>query len=160
MGSHHKGSKHEVQALDAYIKLMRAANSVTHEISKALTEYSLTTSQFGVLETLYHLGDLQQHTLGEKLLKSGGNITTVVDNLEKRKLIVRERCKDDRRCIWVRLTTPGRELIVEVYPKIAAKITADLHVLPAAELSSFGEMCKRIGVHSRNGSDESSSPSK
>jgi MarR family 2-MHQ and catechol resistance regulon transcriptional repressor len=150
MGTHHQGSRDEVLALDAYIKLMRAANSVTHEISAALTEFKLSPSQFGVLESLYHLGDLQQHSLGDKLLKSGGNITTVVDNLEKRGLILRERCKDDRRCIWVKLTDKGRELIIVVYPKIAALITMDMNVLSSEELGEFAELCKRVGLNSRN----------
>jgi MarR family transcriptional regulator, 2-MHQ and catechol-resistance regulon repressor len=145
MATHFKGNPAEVQALDAYIKMMRAANSVTAVINKALIEDNLTPSQFGILEALYHLGDLQQHTLGDKLLKSGGNITTVVDNLEKRKLIVRERCKADRRCIWVKLTKDGRQLISVVFPKIAKLIGSAMNTVSAEELAQFGDLSKRIG---------------
>jgi MarR family 2-MHQ and catechol resistance regulon transcriptional repressor len=145
MATRYQGNPAEVQALDAYIKMMRAANSVNALINKALIEDHLTISQFGILEALYHLGNLQQHTLGEKLLKSGGNITTVVDNLEKRSLIERERCTSDRRCIWVKLTKDGRQLISEVFPKIAKLIGSAMNTVSADELTQFGEISKRIG---------------
>jgi MarR family 2-MHQ and catechol resistance regulon transcriptional repressor len=145
MATHYKGNPAEVRALNAYIKMMRAANSITALVNKALINDNLTISQFGILETLFHLGNLQQHTLGEKLLKSGGNITTVVDNLEKRGLIERERCKSDRRCIWVKLTKDGRQLISEVFPKIAKLIGSAMNTVSADELTQFGDLSKRIG---------------
>lgn len=146
MGTHYKGAATEISALDAYIKMMRAANSVSANVSRALNDDKLTISQFGVLEALLHLGKLQQHTLGEKLLKSGGNITTVIDNLEKRELIERERCKTDRRCIWITLTKDGRQLIGIVFPKIAKLIGSAMTVLDTNELEQFGDFSKRIGL--------------
>ena len=146
MGTHYKGIASEVKALDAYIKMMRAANSATSKVGKALNDDQLSVSQFGILEALLHLGTLQQHTLGDKLLKSGGNITTVLDNLEKRGLIERERCKSDRRCIWVKLTEDGRQLIENVFPKIAKLIGSAMTVLTTDELEQFGEFSKRIGM--------------
>lgn len=146
MGTHYNGNAKTVRSLDAYIKMMRAANSVNHQVSLALAEHSLTISQFGILEALLHLGKLQQHTLGEKLLRSGGNITTVVDNLEKRGLIERERCKDDRRCIWVKLTGEGSGLISKVFPQVAVLITESMSVLSRDDLLEFGDACKQIGM--------------
>ena len=71
----------EQRALGAYGKLMRAAESVTACLDAGLRRAGLTTSQFAVLETLHHLGPLCQGELAEKILKSSGNLTTVVDNL-------------------------------------------------------------------------------
>ena len=67
----------------------------------------LTESQFGTLEALYHLGPLCQGEIGQKILKSSGNMTMVVDNLEKRGLVQRQRSQQDRRQIEVSLTRPG-----------------------------------------------------
>jgi hypothetical protein len=83
MGSRYKGSQSEVRALDTLIKLMRAAESVNVRLNRFISRAGLTVSQFGALEALYHLGPLCQSELGEKILKSSGNITMVVDNLEK-----------------------------------------------------------------------------
>ena len=54
-----------------------------------VAEYDLTAPQFGVLEALYHLGPLCQKDLAAKILKSSGNMTMVIDNLEKRDLVRR-----------------------------------------------------------------------
>ena len=96
MGTHHQGPLHEIRALDAYIKLMRAAESISARIHRHLQEADLTVGQFAVLEALFHLGPLYQRDLCEKLLKSGGNITMVVDNLEKRGLVTRQRPEHNR----------------------------------------------------------------
>ena len=70
-------------ALNTYTKLMRAAESVTGRISRVMTAAGLTISQFGVLEALQHKGPLCQKDIAAKILKSSGNITLVIDNLEK-----------------------------------------------------------------------------
>jgi MarR family 2-MHQ and catechol resistance regulon transcriptional repressor len=124
---------------------MRATNSLTATIGHALASDRLTISQFGVLEALYHLGPLQQHTIGDKLLKSGGNITMVVDNLEKRGLIERERCKEDRRCIRVKLTGSGKDLISKVYPRIAELIREAFAVIPQEDMESLNSTLRRLG---------------
>lgn len=105
MGTKFKGSKKEVQALDAFIKLKRAAESLSSRLISEFTKWNISESQFGVLETLYHLGPLCQKELGDKILKSTGNITLVIDNLEKRTLVERVRGVEDRRFISVHLTT-------------------------------------------------------
>lgn len=145
MGTKHIGSASEVRALDGYIKLMRAADSVTARVTRALAPHNLTISQFGVLEALLHLGELHQNDLGQKLLKSSGNITLVVDNLEKRGLITRERSSEDRRFVWVRLTKAGDAFIKTVFPEIVPVIADAMVVLSPFELEKMAEYLKQIG---------------
>jgi MarR family 2-MHQ and catechol resistance regulon transcriptional repressor len=52
-------------------------------VHRVLAEPKLTISQFGVLEALYHKGPLCQRDIASKILKSTGNITLVIVNLEK-----------------------------------------------------------------------------
>src|SRR5437879_1514833 len=101
MGTHHEGTRAEVRALDALVKLMRAADSVSARLAETITGAGLSESQFGVLEALYHLGPLCQREIAVKLLRSSGNITLVIDNLEARGLVRRERQQEDRRYITV-----------------------------------------------------------
>ncbi|HEX2780204.1 MAG TPA: MarR family transcriptional regulator, partial [Gemmatimonadaceae bacterium] len=83
MPSHHRGSPREVQALDAFVKMTRASSTVTGRLTQRLQqEHDLTESQLGVLEALFHLGPMPQSELCRKILRSGSNVTTVVDNLE------------------------------------------------------------------------------
>ena len=146
MRSAHRGNEKEILALGTYVKLMRAAESITIRIHKHLASVGLTLSQFAVLEALYHLGPLYQREIGQKLLKSSGNITMVIDNLEKRGYVNRERKKEDRRYIMVQPTDKGHALISRVFPHHAAVITREMSTLSEREQKTLGQICKKLGL--------------
>lgn len=136
----------EQRALNTYVKLMRAAESVTARVHRYLSDVGLTASQFGVLEALYHLGPLCQKEIGQKILRSGGNITMVIDNLENRGLVTRKQSPEDRRFIIVHLTDRGNATIGKLFPRHAAQIENEMNVLTDEEQVVFGEMCKKLGL--------------
>lgn len=145
MGTRHQGTVNEINALNAFIKLQRSAESVSARIHAVLPE-GLTITQFGVLEALFHLGPLCQSELAEKLLKSGGNLTLVVDNLEKAAYVLRERDASDRRFVVVRLTEKGNSFIEALFPKVVSNVTREMNVLSSTELADLGRLCKKIGL--------------
>lgn len=136
----------ETRALNAYVKLMRAAESITARAHRHLASAGLTLSQFAVLEALYHLGPMSQREIGQKILRSSGNITMVIDNLEKRGLVRRRRSHTDRRLFIIQLTGNGRKLISNIFPPHAAVIAKEMNVLTAAEQLTLGELCKKLGL--------------
>ena len=69
-GTRHTGRPDEVRALDAFIKLMRATDSISANLAAHVAEAGVTLGQFGVLEALLHLGPMSQCDLGGKLLRS------------------------------------------------------------------------------------------
>ena len=140
------GNKKEMRALNTYVKLMRAAESMTARIHRHLSSLGLTVSQFGVLEALYHLGPLSQTEIGQKILRSSGNITMVIDNLEKRGLVRRERDMTDRRFFIIHLTDEGNKLISTIFPPHAAVISNEMSVLTAAEQETLAKLCKKLGL--------------
>jgi MarR family 2-MHQ and catechol resistance regulon transcriptional repressor len=142
----YRGNKKEARALRTYVKLMRAAETVTTRIHRHLSTLGLTLSQFGVLEALYHIGPLSQRELGQKLFRSSGNVTMVIDNLEKRALVRRERKADDRRYFIVHLTDEGYDLIDTIFPPHANVITNEMCVLEAAEQDALASLCKKLGL--------------
>jgi MarR family 2-MHQ and catechol resistance regulon transcriptional repressor len=145
VGTRYRGGKAQVRALDALIKLMRAADSVSARLASGLAAAGLTESQFGALEALYHLGPLHQCDLGRKLLRSSGNITLVVDNLEKRCLVRRERGVADRRFVKVHLTEEGRRRIGAIFPSHVANVLEEMSALTAAEQEQLGRLCRKVG---------------
>ncbi len=147
MGTHYKGTNEEITALNTYIKLVRAVNSLNSRLNENLQKLKLTESQFGVLEALYHIGPLNQRELGNKLLKTGGNITMVVDNLEKRGLVKRERGEKDRRFFTVNLTNHGRELIEKIFPLHLDAILNEMKKLQPQEQIQLQKYCKIIGLN-------------
>jgi MarR family 2-MHQ and catechol resistance regulon transcriptional repressor len=136
-------------ALDTFIKLTRAADSIGSRLANSGTMGGLTTSQFGVLESLYHLGPLRQGEICAKLLKSGGNVTHVVDNLEKRGLVRRERSEHDRRVITVSLAPAGEELIQRIFPGHVAAIVGEMQILSEQEQQTLGRLCRILGKRQR-----------
>ena len=146
MGTHYKGSKKEVNTLNAYIKLMRASETVTSCLSRSLAKENLTISQFGTLEALFHLGPQNQKEIGKKLLKTGGNITLVVDNLEKRGFIKRDPDPKDGRAVIVRLTAEGNKFIKNYFPEHLQEIVLKFDVLDEIEKKELARICKKLGT--------------
>ena len=146
MRREYRGNQKEVLALSTYVKLMRAVESITARIHKHLVAAGLTLSQFAVLEALYHLGPLYQREIGQKLLRSSGNITMVIDNLEKRKLVKRKRNQEDRRSFIIHLTDEGQNLISNIFPSHAEVIANEMDVLTAEEQQTLGSLCKKLGM--------------
>ena len=145
MPTHYKGDPEIERALSAYINFTRAASSVATRLDAQIESSGLTTGQFAVLEALFHLGPLSQNTLGQKLLRSGGNVTVVVDNLEKRGWVRRERQKADRRVIVLHLTATGRRLIEKIFPQHARAIAAEMNRLSAVEQETLRTLCRALG---------------
>lgn len=144
MGTHYRGATNELRALDAYIKLLRAAESVVARAHRR-TACDLTVSQFGVLESLLHLGPMHQRKIGSKLLKSGGNVTMVIDNLERRGLVERRRDQKDRRFVSVHLTPAGRKLISEVFPRHVGSVVEEMSPLDSKEQEALARLCRKLG---------------
>ncbi|MGH7676720.1 MAG: MarR family winged helix-turn-helix transcriptional regulator [Gemmatimonadales bacterium] len=150
MGTRHTGKAAETRALATFVKLMRATNTVRHRLERQLAAHGLTPTQFGILEALLHVGPLNQRNLGRKLLLSKGNITIVVNHLERRGLVRRVAHSADRRQSVVHLTRPGRSFIRTFFPSHAAAIAHELAVLTAAEQEQLGQLCRKLGLGSRN----------
>jgi len=102
--------------LKTLIALSRCYQTIHKKLSKVFKEGGLTTSQFAVLEVLYHKGDLKICEIIEKILSTGGNMTVVIDNLEKDGLVKRYSDVHDRRATLISITDKGREKIEEIFP--------------------------------------------
>jgi MarR family transcriptional regulator, 2-MHQ and catechol-resistance regulon repressor len=153
MPTHFPGSRAEMRTLDTFIKLTRCTNSILARLAERNTIGALTYSQFAVLEALYHLGPMTQSEVSQKVLKSGSNMTTVIDNLERDGLVRRERDAEDRRVIHVHLTESGSSKLEAVLPGHIAALVEEFSVLSASEQETLGALCKKLGT--RNLQDRS-----
>jgi MarR family 2-MHQ and catechol resistance regulon transcriptional repressor len=153
MPTHFTGSRAEMRTLDTFIKLTRCTNSLLARLTERNTIGDLTYSQFAVLEALYHLGSLTQGEISAKVLKSGSNMTMVIDNLERDGLVRRERDAHDRRLIHVHLTEAGSNKVEAVLPGHVAALVEEFSVLSASEQETLGALCKKLGT--RNVQDRS-----
>jgi MarR family 2-MHQ and catechol resistance regulon transcriptional repressor len=146
MATKYRGAENEVRALNAFITLVRASEAVVGTLQRDLVGKRLTSSQFGVIEALFHLGPLCQGELAAKLLRSGASTTSVVEGLENRGLVVRQRTEEDKRFVRVALTGKGRRLIQEIFPAHAGTVTRLFSVLTEEEQEQLRRLCRKLGT--------------
>lgn len=145
MSTHYTGTRAEMRTLDTFIKLTRCTNSLLARLAERNTVGDLTWSQFAVLEALYHLGQMTQGEISAKVLKSGSNMTTVIDNLERDGFVRRERDAQDRRVIHVHLTEAGSGKVEAILPGHIVALVDEFKVLSASEQETLGDLCKKLG---------------
>jgi len=149
MAKRFSGNSGELAQVDAYVKLMRCADTVQGILARNAEANGLTLSQLGVLEILLHLGPQNQKDLAGKILRSGANMTTIIDNLEKRRFVHRLRTEEDRRNIRIELTTEGRKTIEEIFPLHMNNIYRMMSALTKAELETLAELTRKLGLAAR-----------
>lgn len=155
-----KYGKQADTALSLWVKLARASATFGKLSSENIRTFGLTEPQFAVIECLGHLGPLRHSELSKKMLVSGGNITCVIDNLEKENLVERIQSKKDRRVIMVRLTSKGQRFFKDKFVQHAKFITTITSVLSAVEQDQLATLLKKFGLalqeqfpENRNGND-------
>ncbi len=101
--------------LKSVVALSRTYLGFTRKLQVFLNNYGLTVPQFGVLESLYHLGPLKICELIYKNLATSGNMTVVIRNLEKEGWIKKSPDAEDRRSYKVSLTDEGTQIIEDAF---------------------------------------------
>lgn len=146
MGTNYKGSEKEIITLNSFIKLVRAYESISSRLYMFFGQHGLTESQFYALDVLYNLGEINQKELGKKISRSEGNITMVVNNLLKRKLIKKKKSRDDKRIFIIELTGAGKDLYEKVFSGFLTAMMNEFEGISKKELKQFQKVCKKIGL--------------
>jgi MarR family 2-MHQ and catechol resistance regulon transcriptional repressor len=137
-------------ALDMWVKLARASMTFGKLTLENIKSFGLTQPQFGVLETLGHIGPLTLGELSRKQLVSGGNMTCVVDNLEKEGIVERVHSTEDRRAIIIQLTPKGQSLFDGIFGTHARYVAEIASVLEEDEQRRLSDLLKKLGLGLRN----------
>jgi MarR family 2-MHQ and catechol resistance regulon transcriptional repressor len=103
--------------LKLVIALTRSYHQLVQELSKNVGIHSLSLSEFGVLEFLYHKGAQSVQKIAEKILVTSGTMTYVINQLEKKGYVERKQCNEDLRIRYVALTEEGSNLMDQVFPE-------------------------------------------
>src|SRR5260370_30399901 len=104
-------------ALKLWVVLARAFDAVERHSRVSIARVGVGTTEFGVLEVLYHKVELPVCDVQRRILVESSSTTYVVDKLVKRRLVRRRRSGTDRRVILLALTTGGRRLIRRIFPR-------------------------------------------
>jgi DNA-binding MarR family transcriptional regulator len=85
---------------------------------ESVRQFGLTHAQFDIIATLGNTAGMSYKELGERTLITKGTLTGVIERLEQKGLVARERSSDDKRSFSVRLTAAGEARFREVFPKV------------------------------------------
>ena len=137
--------KNKTSAPRLWLVLARAYGSMVNYIEDSMTAQGLGISDFMVLEVLLHKGPLTISAIGEKVLLASASMTSAIDRLEKRNLVLRRSCSSDRRIRIVQLTDCGKAFIDEIYARHEKDLEAVTAGLSDEELRVLYEGLKKIG---------------
>lgn len=130
------------------LKLMIALSRTTQAVHKRSSEIfkkgGLTTAQFAVLEALYHKGPLNINQIIQSVLSTGGNMTVVINNLEKEALVTRCPSPDDKRSFVIEITEKGRACMREIFPIHLVALEEDFGTLLEDEKHVLISLLKKI----------------
>lgn len=116
--------QHEDIVLRTHIELSRSLSKISAKEISWLAKQELTISQFGVLESLYHLGSLSIGKLTKLILSTPGNITVVVKNLHSKGFIDVYPSDEDKRIKILKITPVGSGIIESIFPEHVQNLTS------------------------------------
>ncbi|MEM7467980.1 MAG: MarR family transcriptional regulator [Pseudomonadota bacterium] len=98
------------QSLRAWLRLLACENVIEQYLrSRLREEFNITLPQFDVLSELDHAGTpLTMSSLSNKLMVSNGNVTGVIDRLERDQFVARQPSPNDRRVHFISMTDKGK----------------------------------------------------
>lgn len=132
--------------LKLLVVLSRAHASVIRHMEEDVARHGLTIAEFGVLEALYHKGPMLLGEVQRRILVSSGGVTFLVDRLEKKGLVERRACKEDRRARYAALTKQGEALIRKIFPEHARCVSRAVSGLAKAERQTAIKLLRTLGT--------------
>lgn len=133
-------------SMQLYRAFAKSFKSVSEHAAIGAKSEGFHPTAFAVMEMLYCKGAHPIQQIGSSLLLQSGNVTYVIDKLEKRGCIYRRPCSNDRRVIYVELTPEGEALMRELYPRYAGRIDHAFSGLNGEEKAELIRLLKKMGM--------------
>lgn len=131
---------------EALVSLIRSTDDAKRHMAALLEPYDITVQQYNVLRILRGAGDKGLPTLqiGERMLERTPGVTRLIDRMEKKGWVSRNRCVQDRRRVWCCITEEGSELLTTLDPVVNEGDNRLSEVLDDTELERFIDYLDRI----------------
>ena len=132
-------------AQEAMVALLRTADVVNRLIDSVIERHGITGQQYNVLRILRGAGEKGLPTLeiAERMIEQTPGITRLIDRLEAKKLVVRERCATDRRQVFCRISAAGLTLLAKLDEPVRAVGDEALHQLSKKDIAQLLELLDR-----------------
>jgi DNA-binding MarR family transcriptional regulator len=132
-------------AVEAVLNIARTSAVLTGEAEHLLKEHGITGPQYNALRILRGEGQpMQVYQIAERMVTPQSDITRLVDRLEKSGLVTRERCGDDRRVVWVTLTSAGKSIVKKLDRPLVELHDRQFQHLSQRDLKTLNELLFRV----------------
>jgi MarR family transcriptional regulator, 2-MHQ and catechol-resistance regulon repressor len=135
----------KTEATHVFLILWKTYRAIFAKSDESRKNLGLGDSDFRILEVLLHKGPLPVNVIGDKVELTTGSITTAVDRMEAKWLVVRKNHPKDRRVRIVELTAKGRRLIERAYAQHEIVMERAMKHLSREERVALVELLKRLG---------------
>jgi len=133
------------EVIEAIVYLYTESRRLTKEMARRA---DLTGPQLTVVKLLEQIGDLSLSELSERIRAQNSTVTGIIDRMVREGLVVRDRSKEDRRVVFIRLTTKGKKLAEEIPIEPMEIFRGALETLTANEVRDLvkilGKVAKRV----------------
>ncbi len=130
-----------------FVAILKAADSLSQQADHLIKSAGLTAAQYNVLRILRGAEPegLLCRGIGERMISRDPDMTRLLDRMEKRSLITRERQKADRRVIKTRITPEGLKLLKKLDQPVHDLHKKQFHHMPAVRLKQLAELLAEVG---------------
>ncbi|GLO64776.1 MarR family transcriptional regulator [Oceanobacillus kimchii] len=133
-------------SLKAFVVIMKASRTLEEITKKDIKKHGMRTSDFTILEALYHKGKQTIREISEAVLINTGSITYVIDKLENNGLLTRSSNPDDRRAVYIEITDKGKEIMDDIFPKHQRVIEELFDGISEEEKQTVIDVLKKVGT--------------
>ena len=117
-----QGKPFRSRGQEVVVALLRTADLVRRAVSQAVETHDITLQQYNVLRILRGAGDQGLPTLeiADRMIEHAPGVTRLLDRLEAKGLVRRERCRQDRRQVLCHATSEAGRLLASLDGPMAA----------------------------------------
>ncbi|MDW4388886.1 MarR family transcriptional regulator [Staphylococcus saprophyticus] len=133
-------------SLNTFVGLNRTLDHLMKIVKTDVQRYGLNVTEFAVMELLYNKGDQPIQRIGNRVLIASSSITYVVDKLEEKGCVVRQRNEKDKRVTNASLTDKGRSMMDEIFPNHASTLESTFSVLTDEEITVLQTTLKKLSA--------------
>lgn len=133
-------------SLNTFVGLNRTLDHLMKIVKTDVQRYGLNVTEFAVMELLYNKGDQPIQRIGNRVLIASSSITYVVDKLEEKGCVVRQRNEKDKRVTNASLTDKGRSMMDEIFPDHASTLESTFSVLTDEEITVLQTTLKKLSA--------------
>ncbi len=133
---------------EATLAVVRKADQLMQRIAALLKPYGLSPTQYNVLRILRGAGrdGASCKDIGSRLIARDPDVTRLMDRLEKRGILTRDRAREDRRVVAHRLTGEGLALVNELDRPVRALHRETMRDIEPAKLETLISILEEIRI--------------